>query len=102
MGWGLWWKSLQSVQNYQKKTHVHGNRHDGKYKYGEMQCQNIDNQDGRNYIQRTHMERNENPIYDYYVDAEKENRDTQKYAENDNQETSEINNQTESNGQEQE
>jgi hypothetical protein len=48
------------------------------------------------------MERNENPIYDYYMDTEKENRDTQKYAENDNQETSEINNQTKSNGQEQE
>jgi hypothetical protein len=58
------------------ETHVRGNGHDGKYKYGEMQCQNIDNQDGRNYIQRTHMERNENPIYDYYMDAEKENRDT--------------------------
>jgi len=36
------------------------------------------------------------------MDAEKENRDTQKYAENDNQEIGEINNQTESNGQEQE
>jgi len=65
---------------------------DGKYKYGEMQCQNIDNQDVRNYIQRTHIERNKNPIYDYYMDAEKENKDTQKYAENDNQETREINN----------
>jgi hypothetical protein len=84
------------------ETHVHGNGHDEKYKYGEMQCQNIDNQDRRNYIQRTHMERNKNPTYDYYMDAEKENRDTQKYAENDNQETGEINNQTESDGQEQE
>ena len=47
------------------------------------------------------MERNENPIYDYYMDLEKEkNRDTQKYTENDNQETGKINNQTESNGQE--
>ena len=84
------------------KTHVYGSGHDGKYKYGEMQYQNIDNQDARNYIQKTHMERNENPIYDYYMDAEKETRDTHKYAENDNQETGEINNQTESNGQEQE
>jgi hypothetical protein len=84
------------------KTHVHSNEHDRKYKYGEMQCQNIDTQDGRNYIQRTHMERNKNPIYNYYMDAEKENKDTQKYAENDNQETGEINNQTESDGQEQE
>jgi hypothetical protein len=51
------------------KTHVHGSGHDEKYKYGEMQCQDIDNQDARNYIQKTHMERNENPIYDYYMDA---------------------------------
>ena len=99
----MWWKPLQSVQNYQMKIHVHGSGHDGKYKYGEMQCQDIiDNQDVRNYIQKTHMERNENPIYDYYMYAEKENRDTQRYAQNDNQETVEINNQTESNGQEQE
>ena len=48
------------------------------------------------------MERNENPIYDFYMDAERENRDTQRYAKNDNQETVEINNQTESEGQEQE
>ena len=67
-----------------------------------MQYQNIDNQDARNYIQKTHIERNKNPIYDYYMDAEKENRDTQKYVKNNNQETVEINNQTESDGQEQE
>ena len=91
---------MQSVQNYQMETHVHGSGHDEKYKSGEMQCQNIDNQDARNYIQKTHMERNENPIYDYYMDAEKENRDTQRYAKNDNQETIEINNQTKSDGQE--
>ena len=84
------------------ETHVHGSGHDGKYKYSEMQYQNIDNQDARNYIQKTHIERNKNPIYDYYMDAEKENRDTQKYVKNDNQETIEINNQTESDGQEQE
>jgi hypothetical protein len=84
------------------ETHVHGSGHDRKYKYVEMICRNIDNQDARNYIQRTHMERNENPIYDYYMDVEKENRDTQKYVKNDNQETVEINNQTESDGQEQE
>jgi hypothetical protein len=84
------------------ETHVHGSRHDEKYKYSEMQYQNIDNQDVRNYIKKKHMERNKNPIYDYYMDAEKENRDTQKYTKNDNQETVEINNQTEINGQEQE
>ena len=80
------------------ETHVHGSGQDEKYKYGEMQCQDIDNQDARNYIQRTHMEMNENPIYDYYMDVEKENKDTQRYAKNDNQETVEINNQTESDG----
>ena len=48
------------------------------------------------------MERNENPIYDYYMDAKKENRDTQRYTKNDNQDTVEINNQTESDDQEQE
>jgi hypothetical protein len=53
------------------ETHVHGSGHDGKYKYGEMQCQNIDNQGARNCNQRTHMERNENSIYDYYTDAKK-------------------------------
>jgi len=26
------------------------------------------------------MERNENPIYDHYMDPEKENRDTKKYV----------------------
>jgi len=82
------------------ETHVHGSEHDGKYKYGEMQCQNSDNQDAMNYNQRTHRERNKNLIYDYYMDAEKENRDTQKYAKNDNQKTVEINNQTEIDGQE--
>ena len=84
------------------ETHVHGSGHDGKYKYGEMQCQDIDNQDARNYIQKTHMERNKNLIYDYYMDAEKENRYTQRYTKNDNQDTVEINNQTESDDQEQE
>jgi len=76
------------------ETHVHGSGHDSKYKYGEMQCQSIDNQDAMNYNQRTHMERNKNSIYDYYMDAEKKNRDTYKYAKNDKQETVEINNQT--------
>jgi hypothetical protein len=36
------------------------------------------------------------------MDAEKESRDTQKYAKNDNQETVEQNNQTEIDGQDQE
>jgi hypothetical protein len=81
--------------------HVHGSGHDEKYKYCKMQCQNSDNQDARNYNQRTHRERNENLIYDYYIDAENENTDTQKYAKNDNQKTVELNNQTKIDGQQQ-
>jgi hypothetical protein len=48
------------------------------------------------------MERNEKSIYDYYMDVEKENKDTQKYAKNDNQGTVEIKNQTKIDGKEQE
>jgi len=48
------------------ETHVHENRHDERYKCVEMQCQNIDNQGERSCNQDTHMERNENPIYDCY------------------------------------
>jgi hypothetical protein len=36
------------------------------------------------YTQKTHMERNENPIYDYDRGAETESKDIQKYAKNDN------------------
>jgi hypothetical protein len=31
---------------------------------------------GGTISKKTHMERNKNPIYDCYMDAEKENRDT--------------------------
>jgi hypothetical protein len=58
-----------------------------------MQCQNNDNQGVRSCNQETHMERNENLIYDCYRDAKKESRDTQKDVKNDNQETIETNNQ---------
>jgi hypothetical protein len=69
------------------ETHVHENRHDERYKCVEMQCQNIDNQGERSCNQETHMERNENPIYDCYMDIKRESRDTQMYVKNDNQET---------------
>ena len=42
---------------------------------------------------KTHKEKTENPICDYYRDAKKENIDSQKYIKNDNQETVETNNQ---------
>jgi hypothetical protein len=69
------------------------NRDDERYKCVEMHCQNIDNQGERSCYQKTHMERNKNPVYDCYR-AKKKNRDTQKYIKNDNQETVETNNQT--------
>ena len=44
---------------------------------------------------KTHVEKTENPIFYYYMDTKKKNRDIQKYAKNDNQETVETNNQKE-------
>ena len=58
------------------ETHVHEIKHDERYKYVEMQCQYTDNQGARRCNQETHMERNENPIYDCYKDPKKEIRDT--------------------------
>jgi hypothetical protein len=34
----------------------------------------------RTVAKKAHMEKTKNPIYDYYRDAKKENRDIQKYA----------------------
>jgi len=51
---------------------------------------------------KTHKEKTENPIYDYYRDAKKENIDNQRYVKNYNQETVETNNQKEIDYQEQE
>jgi hypothetical protein len=48
--------------------------------------QDNDNQDERNYTLRTHIEMNRNPTYEHGMDIKKENRDTQKYIENHNQE----------------
>jgi hypothetical protein len=41
------------------------------------------------------MEKNENPICEHGMDAKRENKDTQKYAENYNQKYDETNTQTE-------
>jgi hypothetical protein len=52
-----------------------------------MLNQENDNQDGMSYILRTHMEKNRNPICEHGMDKKKKgNKDTQKYAENYNQE----------------
>ena len=53
----------------------------------------IDNQGESNCSKKTHKENTENPIYDYYRDAKKENIDNQRYVKNYNQETVETNNQ---------
>jgi hypothetical protein len=50
-----------SIQNLQKKTHLHENKHDKRHKYVEMLNQDNDNQDERNYILRTHIEMNKIP-----------------------------------------
>jgi hypothetical protein len=51
-----------------------------------MLNQDNDNQDDMSYILRTHMERTENLIYEHDIDSKRENKDTQKYIENYNQE----------------
>jgi hypothetical protein len=53
------------------ETHVHESGYDKRYKRVEMQCQNTDNQGVGRCNQETHMQRNENSIYDYYRDAKK-------------------------------
>ena len=90
---GFEWRPVQSVQIYQTEKHVYENGHDERYTCDEMQCQNIDNQGERNCSQKTHKEKTENLIYDYYMDTKKENIDIQRYVKNDNQETVETNNQ---------
>jgi hypothetical protein len=51
-----------------------------------MLNQDNDNQDDMSYILRTHMERTGNLIYEHDIDSKRENKDTQKYIENYNQE----------------
>jgi hypothetical protein len=77
---------LLAVQNLQKETHSHENKHDGRHIYVERRNRDNDNQGVRNYSLRIHKERNKNPIYEHDMDAETENKDTQKYVENNNQE----------------
>jgi len=78
------------IQNSQKERHFHENKHDGRHKYDEKLNQDNDNQDEMSYILRTHMVKNINPICEHGMDARKENKDTQKYAENYNQEYDET------------
>jgi hypothetical protein len=80
-----------SVQNLQKETHLHENKHDKRHKYVETLNQDNDNPNEKNYILRTYMEMNENPTYEHDMDGKKRNKDTQKYIENHNQEYNETN-----------
>ena len=45
------------------------------------------------YSLKTHLERNKNLIYDYDMDAETKNKDTEMYAKNHNKENVEKDNQ---------
>jgi hypothetical protein len=60
-----------------------------------MLNQDNDNQDEMSYTLRTKMGRNENPICEHDMDAKGENKDTQKYTENYNQEYDETDTQME-------
>ena len=73
------------VQNLQKETYFHENKHDERHIYIERRNRDNDNQDARNYNLRTHKEMNENPTYKHDTDTETENKDNQKYIENHNQ-----------------
>jgi hypothetical protein len=55
------------------------------FSHGKLNQDN-DNQDEMSYILRTHMVKNGNPICEHGMDTRRENKDTQKYAENYNQE----------------
>jgi hypothetical protein len=84
-----------SVQSSQKERHFHENEHDERHKYDDKLNQDNDNQDEMSYILRTHMVKNGNPIYEHGMDTRRENKDTQKYAENYNKEYDETDTQTE-------
>jgi hypothetical protein len=59
-----------------------------------MLNQDSDNQDQMSYTLIKYMERNRNPICEHGMDSKRENKDTQKYAENYNQEYDETDTQT--------
>jgi hypothetical protein len=84
-----------SIQNSQKKRHFHENKHDRRHKYDKKLNQDNDNQDEMSYILKTHTEKNKNPICEHGMDAKRENKGTQKYAKNYNQEYDETDTQTE-------
>ena len=56
------------VQSFQKETHFHENKYDGRHKYVETLNQNNDNEGERNHTLRTHMEMNKNPTYEHDTD----------------------------------
>ena len=86
--------SMLPVQISQKERHVHENEHDGRHKYNEILNQDNDNQDGMSYSLKTHKEKTGNLIYEHDIDAERGNKDTQKYVGSYNQECDETYTQT--------
>jgi hypothetical protein len=92
------WRVLRyvlSIQSLQKERQFHENKHDGRHKYDKKLNQGNNNQDEMSYNLRTHMVKNGNPICEHGMDARKENKDTQKYAESYNQEYNKTNTQME-------
>jgi len=87
--------SMLPVQISQKERHVHENEHDGRHKYNEILNQDNNNQDGMSYSLKTHKEKTGNLIYEHDIDAERGNKDTQKYLGSYNQECDETDTQTE-------
>ena len=56
--------------------------------------QDNNNQDEKNYILRTQVERNENPTYKHDMDVKMENKDTQRYTRSYNYEYDETDTKT--------
>jgi hypothetical protein len=68
---------VSSFHICQKKTLLHKNKHDARYKYVKTWGQNNDNQDERSYNLKIHMERNENPTYMHDMNTKTKSKNTQ-------------------------
>jgi hypothetical protein len=83
------------VQTSQKERQFHENEHDERYKYYEILNQDNDNQDGMSYSLKTHKEKTRNLICEHDMDAQRGNKDTQKYVGSYNQKGDETDTQME-------
>jgi len=68
-------RPVQSVQNYQTKKHVHEPDMTGDIYTMRFNVKTSITHVRRIVVKKTHMEKTKNPIYDYYRDAKKKNRD---------------------------